>query len=58
MSGGLFGAEGSSPFDEFLARIYGAGGSPAPVLKDDRAAGFGDRDHRLPTVGRMGCPTE
>jgi ATP-dependent Clp protease ATP-binding subunit ClpC len=35
MSSGLFGAEGSSPFDEFLARIYGAGGSPAPGQRID-----------------------
>jgi ATP-dependent Clp protease ATP-binding subunit ClpC len=35
MSSGLFGSEGSSPFDEFLARIYGAGGSPRPGQRID-----------------------
>ena len=35
MSGGFYGPEGSSPFDEFLARIYGAGGSPRPGQRID-----------------------
>src|SRR6202050_1927189 len=35
MSGGMYGPEGSSPFDEFLARIYGVGGSPRPGQRID-----------------------
>jgi ATP-dependent Clp protease ATP-binding subunit ClpC len=35
MSSGFYGPEGSSPFDEFLARIYGAGGSPRPGQRID-----------------------
>jgi ATP-dependent Clp protease ATP-binding subunit ClpC len=35
MSSGFYGAEGSSPFDEFLARIYGVGGSPRPGQRID-----------------------
>ncbi|HUC57786.1 MAG TPA: ATP-dependent Clp protease ATP-binding subunit [Streptosporangiaceae bacterium] len=35
MSGGFYGSEGSSPFDEFLARIYGAGGPPRPGQRID-----------------------
>ncbi len=36
MSSGFYGPEGASPFDEFLARIYGGGaGVPAPVQRVD-----------------------
>jgi ATP-dependent Clp protease ATP-binding subunit ClpC len=37
MSGGFYGPEGSgsSPFDEFLARLYGAGGERRPVQRVD-----------------------
>src|SRR5580698_4886468 len=37
MSGGFYGPEGSgsSPFDEFLARLYGAGGQRRPAQRVD-----------------------
>jgi ATP-dependent Clp protease ATP-binding subunit ClpC len=35
MSGGFYGPEGFSPFDEFLARIFGAGGTAQPGQRID-----------------------
>ncbi len=35
MSGGFYGPEGFSPFDEFLARIFGAGGTARPGQRID-----------------------